>query len=202
MTDSLSSIFKDGLFQTKKNPKRDWTQISDRAGQQLYGIVCEEFAHPEVALCALIHATAEVILCQTEKSKRDKLAKCLPDAILECVKRIEETESDEPYEFEGEEGEDLGEEEGEEGPPGKPGDPEQEEDEVDPSAEVDFKAHPMSGMAKNQPERPSPEPSEEDDDFPMEDDDPNESTFNDNPTKLAGFRPKKPVQPPPKDKRK
>lgn len=185
MADSLSAIFKDGLFVTKKNPNRDWTHISDRAGNHLYGIVCEEFANPEVALCALIHSLAEVVMCQTEKGKREKLIKHIPDAILECAKRIEETESDEPYEYEGEEDQGPDPEEG----PGKPG--EGSDEEVEDDTEVDFKAHPIR-HANNQPERPSPEPEDEDDDFPMEDDDPNESQFNNNPTKLAGFQKKRP----------
>jgi hypothetical protein len=191
MADSLSAIFKDGLFVTKKSPNRDWAQISSKAGNHLYGIICEEFANPEVALCALIHSLAEVALCQTEKNKREKLLKHVPDAVLECIKRIEDAESDEPYEYEGEGEEEEQEEEG----PGKPG--EEEEEEVDVDAEVDFKAppkpHPLH-LATNQPEAPSPE-EEDDDDFPMDDGDPNESTFNDNPAKpakLAGFQKRQP----------
>jgi hypothetical protein len=102
MTDPLSAIFKDGLFQTKKNPDRDWTIIAERAGGDLYGFTCETFAHPEIALCAIIHALAEVIACQPDNQKREKLLKCIPDAVRCCMEGIEKMESDEPYEYEGE----------------------------------------------------------------------------------------------------
>lgn len=172
MTDSLSKIFIDSLFKTKKSPKRDWMIIADRSGGQLYSIVCEEFQHPEVALCALIHSIAQVVACQPDDSKREKLLKCLPDAITDCMSHIEKAESDEPYEYESDEG------------PGRPED-EEEEVEMDPADEVDF----SKSSEVNPPERPSPEPVDDND--PMtDDDDPNESRFKTNPARMAGFKKK------------
>lgn len=152
MTDSLSAIFKNGLFVTTKNPNRDWMQISGRAGNHLYSIICEEFANPEVALCAIVHSMAEIIMCQTDKAKREKLMKCIPDALHDCLETIEETSSDEPYEYEGE-----GEQEESEDP---------EEDMVD--------ARPVHGAVPNGKMTENPNGDDEDEDEGTGDPDPDE----------------------------
>jgi hypothetical protein len=184
MIDPLSAIFKDGLFQTKKSPDRDWMMIAERSGGRIYGIVCEEFAHPEVALCALIHSMGEVILCQPDQSRRDKLLKAIPGAIQACIESLEKMESDEPYEFEGDDQSDD-----QDDPPGKPGDPGQEEEEVDPESEADFKTGKMT-MEPNQPGLPEPE--DDDVDWNGDEEDrpwkrPAENP-SDKPARLAGFK--------------
>lgn len=63
--------------------------------------------------------------------------------------------------------------------------PEDEDDEaedIENVDDVDFKG--------DVPERPSPEPVEPEDDG-LDDEDPNDSTFNNNPVRTAGFQPKK-----------
>lgn len=183
MIDPLSAIFKEGLFQTKKSPDRDWMVIAERAGGRIYGVVCEEFAHPEIALCALIHSMGEVILCQPDQSKREKLLKALPSAISACIESLEKMESDEPYEFEGD-----GEGDDDAGPVGRPGEPEQEE-EVDPEEEIDLEASgPAAAPMNGSPEQVSPPEEEEDGD--LGDENP-WGKPQENPAKLAGYKRKR-----------
>lgn len=185
MTDSLSAIFKNGLFVTTKNPNRDWMQISGRAGNHLYSIICEEFANPEVALCAIVHSMAEILMCQTDKAKREKLMKCVPDILHDCLKHIEDSSSDEPYEYEGE-----GQEEEE---PEESEDP--EEDTVD--------ARPVSATPPNGKMVENPNGEDEDEDEEIGDPDPDEgfpgpwmpnkgdpeaAPVKENPAKMAGFK--------------
>lgn len=171
-TDALSAIFKDGLFHTKKNPNRDWMPIALRAGDDVYAYVCEAFQHPEVGLCGLIEALAEVILCQQDQGKRAKLIKAIPDALDACIDNLSKLEDEEPYECEEEDFE-----EGEES--------ESQEDVDDvKSARVSMAPRPVAGG----PGGPLPGP-EEDEDADVEDNDPNESFLEAPPSKLAGFKP-------------
>ena len=64
-----------------------------------------------------------------------------------------------------------------------PGDEEEDDaEDIENVDDVDFK--------NDVPERPSPEPDEDGDDD-MGDEDPNQSEFNNNPTKVSGYQPKK-----------
>jgi hypothetical protein len=177
MSDALSEIFKSGLFRTKKNPDRDWMVIAERAGSQLYGIVCEEFAHPEVALCALLHAVGEVILCESEDTKREKLVKLFPDAILACVKNLEEMEDEEPYEFEGEEAPER--------EIGDTGEPVSEPAGMPVSAEVN------QPIPDGDDEDEGPEDPDPDEGFPEPWMPPKGAATAENPAKLAGFKGRK-----------
>ena len=94
MEDNLGRIFKDRLFETKKDPNRDWGKIADRAGSELYEDVVRTFSHPEIALCAVVHCLSELILC-CDKQKRPALIDRLKEAVRERVASFESEDGDE-----------------------------------------------------------------------------------------------------------
>ena len=177
MSDELLRIFKDGLFETKKSPDRDWGKIAERAGGELYEEVSAMFPYPEVALCGLVRCLAEVVMCQTDKSKRQRLIDRLRDVLKEQVVLMEKMEDEDKDAGYGDYEEDEPEEEGDDEEEG-PDKPKPEEEEVDDEAEVDFK--------KNQPDPPGPEPEEGDE----EEADSDKSPFGrPKPTSESGWKP-------------
>jgi hypothetical protein len=199
MTDSLERIFKDRLFETKKNPDRDWSKIMERAGGELYGEVTSMFPYPEIALCALIQCLSEVALCQHDKYKRARLLDKIKDAVKDRIEEMERIEAEEAKTGYGQYEEDEAAprrrvsaskpaspspstSKPKTPPPSKPiedGRPYPEE-EIDPEDEVDYEAD------DNQPDPPGPEPDEEEDG----DSDPDQSPWvHPNPSKEAGFKP-------------
>lgn len=171
MEDNLGRIFKEHLFETKKDPNRDWSKIANRAGAEMYEEVVGSFSHPEIALCATIHCLAELVMC-AEKGKRSLLIERLKDAVRDRVTVFEGEEAEEAGETEDypeEEGQEQEEVEYEDNQPG----PEDEDDETPGDDEEDpDKGFPGTWMP-NKGEKPVENPPEE------------------NPAKQAGYHPKK-----------
>jgi hypothetical protein len=212
MSQTISRIFKDNLFKTRKSTERDWEQIADKAGEELYSEIASIFPDPEIALCGTIHVLAELVMCQPDADKRKQLLDCLTPAISERLAIIEAQDEEEPEDYDIEQSsprrrprkheeedfpipspndpempeddfEDNDKEEGEEE------EEEEEEEEVDPEDEVDFKKSDDDEDEPPNPDKPIPEGDEEDEDD-NGDDDSDESFLNNKrrPTDAAGYQ--------------
>lgn len=198
MAESLSRIFKDKMFETAKDPNRNWEAIAAKAGDLLAPQVEELFPYPEIGICALVNCLADIIILQEDKGVRVRICERLKDALKERIEVIEKEEPDsDDYEFEAEE-EETEEDEPKEPerkkgtkppPPQGPEDmdeEEEEEEEIDPDAEVDYKEENGASLP-GEDHRPSDNDEDEGDDDP--DESKLEANEEDSPARQAGYRP-------------